>query len=774
MSARAWSGLAWLFVTGAALVYVATRLSVNADFSAFLPSAASANQRLLLAELKEGVASRLLLIELAGDSPERLTETSRRLAQALGAEERFRYVNNGDADLAARDLSVLREYRYHLSDAVAPGRFGADGLRAALAQRLRALAGGAGLFEKMLLPEDPTGETLHVAERLAPATQPRRAHGLWFDASGTRALMLAETRAAGSDLEGQAQVVAVLERAFTAAKAESAAQLRYSSPGAMAVQSRAVIAADASRLAIISTALVVGILGFVYRSPAVVLLCAVPALTGLLIAVATVDAVFGGIHAITLGFGATLLGEAVDYPSYLLTQMRSGESAPVALSRLAPTLAIAVLTTATASAALLLTDFPGLAQLGLLTMVGVLGAGVVTAWILPHWVPSNWRAVPVPSPAKPWIIALPYAARLALAVALVGGLLALAFAKPWWDDDLANMNPLPTSLKQRDRELRAALGAPEVRYSLLVDGGTREEALERVENLRPALEQAVASRSLGGFELVSSFLPPEATQRRRLAALPDPVRLRENFVEAARDLPIRLQAFEPFFVAVGEARTGKLLDASGLAGTALGLKLDGLLRRDGARWVAVVPLSGVDNADEVRALVQRARVPAVEFIDLQAISREMIGAFRVNALRAFAGGALLIFAVLAVGSRGVRPAARVAFPVAVGVVATAAALVALGQPLTVFHLVALMLVAGIGTNYALFLARGAAAAEPHREIARSLGVVAGTTLCAFGTLATSQTQVLRAIGLTITLGVVLTLAISVLLIARRPSPGPVV
>jgi predicted exporter len=232
-------------------------------------------------------------------------------------------------------------------------------------------------------------------------------------------------------------------------------------------------------------------------------------------------------------------------------------------------------------------------------------------------------------------------------------------------------------------------------------------------------------------------------------------------------------SFEPFFAAVEEARSGKLLDASDLAGTALGLKLDGLLRRDGARWIAVVPLSGVDNPDEVRAAVQRARVPAVEFIDLQAISREMMRAFRANALRAFAGGALLIFAVLAVGLRGVRPAARVALPVAAGVIATAAALCGLGQPLSVFHLVALMLVAGIGTNYALFLARAAAIAQPHRAIVRSLAVVAGTTLCAFGTLATSQTPVLHAIGLAVTLGVVLTLAFSVLLIPYRPPPARV-
>src|SRR5439155_22748557 len=110
--------------------------------------------------------------------------------------------------------------------------------------------------------------------------------------------------------------------------------LRYSSPGAMAAQSRSVVANDTARLALISTLLIVAILVFAYRSPLVVTLCALPALSGLLVGMAAVNAAFGAVHAITLGFGATLLGETVDYPGYLLTQKRTTESAGDTLLRL--------------------------------------------------------------------------------------------------------------------------------------------------------------------------------------------------------------------------------------------------------------------------------------------------------------------------------------------------------------------------------------------------------------------------------------------------------
>lgn len=772
MSARIRAAVAWIAIVAAALLYAVTGLRVNADFSAFLPDATTSEQRFLVSELKSGVASRLLLIELSGDTPERLVATSRTLVQALAADGRFGYVNDGDSDIGKRDLDVLRARRYLLSDAVTPERFTVHGLRAALVARLRAMAMSGGLIEKALLPEDPTSETLHLLARLAPATKPAERYGVWFSPDGARALLVAETKAAGSSVEEQGQAIVALERAFAVARASPEVRLRYSSPGAMAAQSKALIADDAVRLALVSTALIVAILIFAYRSAVVVLLCALPALTGLLVGVTAVDAAFGGVHAITLGFGATLLGEAVDYPGYLLTQKLPDEAATATIARISTTLAMAVLTTAGAAAALLLAGFSGLAQLGLLTMVGVLVAGAVTAWVLPPWVPSAWHTAIEFTAWWPVRPALSRVARRSIAVILAVALLAVAAQKTWWDDDIANMNPLPAELKQRDRELRAALGAPDVRWMLLIEGATRNAALETAERIGPALEQAVAAGALRGFELVSDYLPSAATQHQRQAALPDPAKLRERFAEAASGLPLRIEAFEPFFAAVELARSAAPVAAGDFSGTALGLKLDGLVRQDGGRWFVVVPLTGVQSAQAVAAAVAQANIPNVRWIDLQDSSRAMMAGFRARASAAFGAGALLIFAVLVAGLRDVSAALRVVLPVALAVAATAAAMVAQGSPLTVFHLVALMLVAGVGTNYALFVARAAGAAGPSKGMWRSLAVVAGTTLCAFGTLAFSLTPVLHAIGMTVTVGVVLSLAFTLLLAPSNSDASP--
>src|SRR6185503_15861536 len=76
-------------------------------------------------------------------------------------------------------------------------------------------------------------------------------------------------------------------------------------------------------------------------------------------------------------------GEAVDYPSYVCLNAAPGETMRAALARIWPTLRLAVLTTVLGGLTMLLSSFSGLAQLGLLSMSGVLAAGMVTGYVLP-------------------------------------------------------------------------------------------------------------------------------------------------------------------------------------------------------------------------------------------------------------------------------------------------------------------------------------------------------------------------------------------------------
>ena len=97
-----------------------------------------------------------------------------------------------------------------------------------------------------------------------------------------------------------------------------------------------------------------------------------------------------------------------------------------------------------------------------------------------------------------------------------------------------------------------------------------------------------------------------------------------------------------------------------------------------------------------------------------------------------------------------------------------AALRAFGVELNLFHLVALILAAGLGLDYALFFDHAGDGMRDQLRTLHALIVCSLMTLLVFFLLALSSIPVLRAIGTTVTLGVVSNFVLG-LLIARQPA-----
>ena len=97
-----------------------------------------------------------------------------------------------------------------------------------------------------------------------------------------------------------------------------------------------------------------------------------------------------------------------------------------------------------------------------------------------------------------------------------------------------------------------------------------------------------------------------------------------------------------------------------------------------------------------------------------------------------------------------------------------AVLRACGVELTLFHLVALILAAGLGLDYALFFEHAGDGLEDQLRTFHALIVCSLMTFLVFFLLALSTIPVLRAIGVTVTLAVGFNFLLA-LLIARHPT-----
>lgn len=756
---------------------VISRSQFSADLSAFLPHNPTPAQRLLTEQLRDGLASRLILAGIEGaDAPTRAA-LSKQLAQRLRADAAFVTINNGEPVHADRDREFLFNHRYLLSPAVTSARFNAEGLHAAISESIDLLASPAGMVVRSLLARDPTGEMVQLLEQLNSGSRPQMIDGAWASRDGTRALLLIRTRAVGSDIDAQQSAMAAIRQAFDAAltatrTAAPAARLVMTGPGVFAVTSRETVQRQVHRLSIISIVLIAALLGLVYRSAGALLLGFLPVVSGALAGIAAVSLGFGVVHGITLGFGTALIGEAVDYSIYLFVQSeRSGADPQNWLIQFWPTIRLGVLTSIFGFASLLLSGFPGLAQLGLYAITGLIAAALVTRFVLPHMLPANFRIHDVSAigvalstlvrraPLLRWPAVLLLLAACAVLATQRGSL---------WNNSLSGLSPLSPAEVALDTSLRADMGAPDVRYLVVVAGASREALLQRAEAVSAILQSLVDNGELAGYESPSRYLPSAAAQRARQASLPPAAELETRLAQALQGLPLNAQRLKPFVADVAAAREQPLLQAADLEQTSLSMAVDALLLQRGEQWNALLPLTappGADiNADKIRAAVGRADAPDALFVDLKNETDRLYAGYLHEAIVLSLGGLAAIIGLLLVTLRPPVRVLRVITPLAAAVVTVTAGLALLGQQLIILHLVGLLLVVAVGSNYALFFDRldqsaAAGAADTHlspRTLA-SLMLANLTTVAGFGLLAFSEVSVLQAMGVTVAPGVILAL-----------------
>ncbi|MGY6239551.1 MMPL family transporter [Burkholderia ambifaria] len=787
--------LVWLLALVACAIAIA-RANFTADLSALLPRAPSAGQRVLVEQLRDGIVSRLILVAIDGGDAATRAALSRRVAGTLRADRQFSAINNGEAVNDARDQQFVFDHRYLLSPAVTPRRFSADGLHQALGDSLDLLGSSAGLVAKAMLPHDPTGEVTALVDQLDSGAQPAVRDGVWASRDGTRAVLVVQTAAAGSDTDAQARAIDAVRRAFSAATQTlpnpAAYTLAMTGPGVFSVDTRDTIRHDVERLSTASLVLIVALLLTLYRSPRTLALGLLPVLTGIAAGIAAVSVAFGTVHGLTLGFGTTLIGEAVDYSIYLFVQSaqvgsrgaaRPADAMRAWLAAYWPTIRLGVLTSVCGFASMLFSGFPGLVQLGLYSIVGLTAAALVTRYVLPHLRGEHVAIRDVSRIGAVLARAAAAAPRLRwpLAMLVLAACATLVLHREsLWSRELAALSPVPARAQALDARLRADVGAPDVRYLVVISAPTEQAALERAERVAAQLQPLVDRGALAGFESPARYLPSDAAQRARQASLPDADALAARMRAAVANQPIsvRPEVFAPFIADVEAARHAPLLTRADLRGTSMALAVDALLTQRAGRWSAMLPLRAPDaahaastaapalDAAPIRAAVARAGVPDALFVDMKAEADRLYVNYVHEDIRLSLAGFAAIAVLLLIALRSPRRVVRALAPLVAAVVVVTAGFALAGVQLTILHLVGMLLIVAVGSNYALFFCKrdDAQPVTPYTLV--SLLIANLATVAGFGLLALSRVPLLETFGLTVGPGAMLALAFAAILAPR--------
>ncbi len=764
---------AWLlFLLACVLVVIRTQFTT--DLSAFLPKTPTAEQQLLMDQIKDGLASRLILVGIEGSDANTRSQLSKLTAKRLRPDPAFIAVNNGESIYTENDQTFLFKNRYLLSPSVTKDRFTKQGLRDAISESISLLASPAGLMIKAMLPQDPTGEMLQLLTQLNQEQQPNLNNGVWVSKNGERALMLIQTKALGSDTDAQQHAILKIQQAFNSAKDEllkaTAQQLNaemiMTGPSVFTVNARETIKNQVFLLSITGILLISTLLLLVYRSFTALLLGLLPVLTGALAGIATVSISFGMIHGITLGFGTALIGEAIDYSIYLFVQSESDQAnQQVWIKRFWPTIRLGVMTSICGFASLLFSGFPGLAQLGLYAISGLLTAAIVTRFVLPYLLPNSFRIHDISAVGNYLSKKVNQAHLLhrpAIVVLIFACLIVFSQRYEIWSKNIASLSPVSQADIALDTQLRKDVGAPDVRYMVVVTADTQEAALQASEQISALLQLQVEQGNIANYESPSRYLPSKQTQQARQDSIPSSASLSKNLSEALIDLPIQANKLEPFIRDALRAKKQSLLGTNDLKDTSMAIAIEGLLINQGLKWNALLPLTARKdkeiNASQIRQSFASVKFNNVVLVDMKTESNKLYAGYMQEAINYSLIGLAMIIALLLIVFKSISQLLRVIAPLAAAVLCVTAGLLILGHQLIILHLVGLLLVVAVGSNYALLFNQS----NTSPRILASMLFANLTTVIGFGVLAFSDVSILQALGMTVAPGVILALLFSII------------
>ncbi|HVF35228.1 MAG TPA: xanthomonadin transporter, partial [Candidatus Saccharimonadia bacterium] len=224
------AAFAWFAALALLAVLAARELKIGTDLRLFLPAPGNEAERLLVEEIGDGPAARLLLVAIEGGDAAQRADASRALATALRGDASFRHVANGESGGDEIDESLL-PYRYLLTPAFDERPLDAERLADELAARLDDLASPIGPAIEPWLARDPTLVLMGLVERWRGNVEIALDDDVFVSRDGSRALLAIETAAAGFDPDAQAAALARLDAAFAAASPTGTLRLVVSGPG---------------------------------------------------------------------------------------------------------------------------------------------------------------------------------------------------------------------------------------------------------------------------------------------------------------------------------------------------------------------------------------------------------------------------------------------------------------------------------------------------------------------------------------------------------------
>jgi len=452
---------------------------------------------------------------------------------------------------------------------------------------------------------------------------------------------------------------------------------------------------------------------------------------------------FGSVHLLTIVFGASLIGVAVDYAFHYLVSEDSAEKSR--LKKIFPAITLGLISSIIGYLALLTTPFPGLQQMAVFCITGLLAAYLTVVLLYPVINLNNKIPVILLNFCQLFLIfGKTSFAKLIWKVALILPLLGLfILSTKTQDNDIRQLQPKSPNLSNQEAIIKNILDMPASNQFYLVKAPDPQSLLVKLEQTSEYLDRLVEENIINGYQSISHWLPSIKRQKenfklyQNLYASQALNKLASfGLVEATsvERFNTELQNGGKNFLTVNE-----WLDSPG------GKRFSHLwLGNIGGSYTSIIAIEGINELQKLSSIDEDS-----VFVDKVSKVSQLFEAYQTNTWRLLLIAISLIFMMLIFRYNIPKALLLISSPIiAISIAVTA--IILLGEQINLFNTLALFLVIGIGIDYGLFFAE-AGKTRPGTLLAILLSAL--TTIFSFGLLALSETSAIHAFGLTMLVGI---------------------
>lgn len=765
--------IAVLSVTAVLGYFTFDGLRVRNEIADFVPSTEQRELAEIAREVTDSELSRTIVLNVGPGDVHEVAAAAGELDAALAGQPGIAWTRSGPPtgiEQAMYELYFERRYAFVAERAEdVPEALDDEALDARASALRQALTGPLAILVRRIAPRDPLLAFPALLRRAEDANaggpevvDDRFVTSEDADPEGRWGVVLLSTRGSVFSADAQEPVLRAIDAAFARVH-EVHPSLRLEQAGVQrfAVRTERALRADTQRISVLSMIGIVVLFALLFRGPRYLFLGAIPLLVGTVLATGVCRLVFGSVHGITLAFGSSMLGVGIDFVAHYVNHhvLHPEGSAEDTMKRLWPGLALGASTTVAGLFGLGWTSFPGMRELALFAGLGVLGSLLATRWLVPPFVPEK----PTPTRLHRWLAdrceALWRRTKdrrdLAIAITVVALLVSgIGLSRARFLDDLRALNPADPTMLAEDRDVRARVAQGEAGRFVIAYGDDDEEALRADDAAYAALVAARDAGELVRFRSAHPLLRAARTQREVDAAVRTRPGLGEAMLGALERAGFVRSMFEPFAASLAAPAPTPLtyeeIEASAAADVVRPYRIHAHER--------VAYLSFVEGVRDPEALAARLEhVEGARYFDQRRFLESAYRLFREHTMQLVLAGLVVVFGLCYARYRKLVLALAAVGPALLASATSLAIVTLAGEPLSLMHLVACMLVLSMAEDYAVFLLE-----VRDEEDAPGLTLVGLLTACvmtvlSFGLLALSEHPALRALGEVVSIGVLLSM-----------------